>query len=323
VALTTVYGSASVRADVPGVGDLRYTRYPDGTEELYDLDADPNEHVNRVDYATGRGLTPADNTLRDLMSGLMDRQLAQNGVLMSDGANPVTGTAADELLVSSSGFGTNVLSGGGGDDTYVLHRASTINEAADGGTDMVVIRDGALEPSFALPTGVEMMQVVNNGTGNAAANRIFGTAFSNTLNGAGGNDVLDGFAGVDRLNGGDGNDLLRGYNGNDVITGGLGADTLDGGSNNDTFDFNAEASPGRPPPTPSSTSTAPGRPRATASTWRESTRTSAVAGDQAFRLAAPARGSFGSRSRGASRPCWATPTPTRRRRCGSSSATER
>ena len=284
VALTTVYGSASVRADVPGVGDLRYTRYPDGTEELYDLDADPNEHVNRVDYATGRGLTPADNTLRDLMSGLMDRQLAQNGVLMSDGANPVTGTAADELLVSSSGFGTNVLSGGGGDDTYVLHRASTINEAADGGTDMVVIRDGALEPSFALPTGVEMMQVVNNGTGNAAANRIFGTAFSNTLNGAGGNDVLDGFAGVDRLNGGDGNDLLRGYNGNDVITGGLGADTLDGSSNNDTFDFNAEAESG---PTASDTIVNFNGAGATAGDRIDLAGVDAnvgVAGDQAFRF---------------------------------------
>ena len=41
VALTTIYGSMSIRALVPGEGDLRYTRYPDGTEELYHLGNDP------------------------------------------------------------------------------------------------------------------------------------------------------------------------------------------------------------------------------------------------------------------------------------------
>ena len=33
---------------------------PDGTEELYNLSNDPDEHVNRLDYSTGQGLTPAD-----------------------------------------------------------------------------------------------------------------------------------------------------------------------------------------------------------------------------------------------------------------------
>jgi len=41
VAMTTIFGSVSIRAHVPGRGDLRYTRYPDGTEELYKLSTDP------------------------------------------------------------------------------------------------------------------------------------------------------------------------------------------------------------------------------------------------------------------------------------------
>lgn len=34
VALSTIDGSFSIRADVPGRGDFRYTEYPDATQEL-------------------------------------------------------------------------------------------------------------------------------------------------------------------------------------------------------------------------------------------------------------------------------------------------
>ena len=57
IAMTTIDGSVSIRAHVPGKGDYRYTRYPDGTEELYDISRDPNEHVNRVNFDTGKGKT--------------------------------------------------------------------------------------------------------------------------------------------------------------------------------------------------------------------------------------------------------------------------
>ena len=75
IALTTIDGSVSMRVQLPGGDDWRYTRYPDGTQEMYNITDDPNEHVNRVNFDTGQGLTAADNTIRATLSNLMDGQL--------------------------------------------------------------------------------------------------------------------------------------------------------------------------------------------------------------------------------------------------------
>jgi arylsulfatase A-like enzyme len=246
IAMTTIDGSVSIRAQIPGGRDVRYTRYPDGTEELYDITRDPDEHVNRVNFDTGRGLTPADDALRATMSALMDDELERSGYLVSDGERRLVGTAADEILVSTTGPGRNELSGGSGGDTYILYRDTTIIEAAGGGSDLVVFRNEALESSFALPANVEMAQVTGDFTGNASANRLIGGAGGNVLNGAGGNDTLLGLGGSDTLLGGSGNDVLRGSFAGDRLTGGSGRDTLDGGASGDTFAF---AAPGDSTPT--------------------------------------------------------------------------
>ena len=238
IALTTIDGSVSIRVQLPGGDDYRYTRYPDGTRELYNLTDDPNEHVNRLDFETGQGLTPADTAIRNTLNTLMNGQLAQNGYLLSNGVNRVNGTGADEMLVTTNEPGSNVLAGGGGDDTYVLYRGATIIEAAGGGTDMVVLRNDAIEAGLAIPANVEIIQI--NGpsfTGNSAANRIIGSASANRLDGGSGNDVLSGLGGSDNLIGGSGNDTLRGSHGNDRLTGGSGADRLEGGTGTDTFAF--------------------------------------------------------------------------------------
>jgi Ca2+-binding RTX toxin-like protein len=168
----------------------------------------------------------------------MNGQLAQNGYLLSNGVNQVNGTGADEMLVTTNEPGSNVLAGGGGDDTYVLYRGATIIEAAGGGTDLVVLRNDAIEANLAIPANVEIIQI--NGpsfTGNSAANRIIGSASANRLEGGAGNDVLSGLGGSDSLLGGSGNDTLRGSHGNDRLTGGSGADRLEGGTGTDTFAF--------------------------------------------------------------------------------------
>ena len=238
VALTTIDGSVSIRVQLPGGDDYRYTRYPDGTQELYNITRDPNEHVNRVDFTTGEGLTPADTALRSTLGTLMNGQLAQNGYLLSNGVDATRGGAGDELLVTTNRAGANVLSGGGGDDTYLLYRNATITEAAGGGADLIVLRNDALEANFSLPANVEAIQI--NGprfNGNDSGNRIIGSAAANRLDGLGGNDKLLGLGNGDTLNGGAGNDTLRGSHGNDRLVGGAGADVLEGGTGTDIFAF--------------------------------------------------------------------------------------
>ena len=250
IALSTIFGSFSVRAQVPGRGDLRYTLYPDGTQELYNLTNDPGEHTNRLNFQTGQGRTQADNTLRNIMSGLLDDQLERAGVLMSDGVHRTAGTARDEMLVSTTDPGVNELAGAGGDDTYVLYRAGAIIEAASGGTDVLVIRNPDLERTFVLPANVEVVQVMANFTGNGQANRIYAgfeeveglsVSDSGVLRGAGGNDFIDGDAGKDTIYGDAGADQLFGDSGNDLLIGGAGPDSLQGGIGNDVFRFETAA----------------------------------------------------------------------------------
>ena len=233
IALTAVFGAVSIRAIVPGVGDVRYTRYPDGTEEIYKLSNDPYEHVNRLDFRTGKGLTAADNALHNTVRGLMQDRLAEEGILLSDGIAPIQGTTADELIVGTSGSGVNVLRGGGGDDTYVVYKQSTIVEDAGRGFDAIVLQNATLEKTFNLPANVEMIQVSKFFTGNAADNWIFAGGNAGTLNGMGGNDTIRTGAGSFLVDGGEGNDRLLGDNGADTIVGGSGNDTITGEDNAD------------------------------------------------------------------------------------------
>lgn len=235
VELTTIYGSVSIRADVPGVGDLRYTLYPDGTEELYDLTRDPGEHTNRLHYATGEGLTPRDDDLRAIMDGLMDQKLAEAGILLSNGRHPVIGTGADELLVTTNGSGTNALQGGGGNDTYLLYQGASITEAAGGGFDSIVLQNNSLAKGFKLPAHVEMIQVPGGFTGNDADNWIFSIGGDGTLKGLGGGDTIRTGPGGMTADGGDGSDDLIGDKGRDILLGGRGADTLTGWKDNDSL----------------------------------------------------------------------------------------
>lgn len=244
VALTTIFGTVSIRVDLPGGDDYRYTRYPDGTEEIYNLTRDPDEHVNRLHYRTGAGLTDADDAIHRQLDTIMDKTLTARGYILSEGR--AVGTAAEELLVTGPGSG-HVLEGGGGDDTYVLYRAARIVETAGGGTDGVFVR-GSAAANFVTPENVEIVHTARNATGNDAANRIFGSAGDNVLSGGRGNDYLDASKGKDTLLGGTGDDTLRGMEGKDRLTGGAGRDILDGGTSNDTFVFldAAESGPAAP-----------------------------------------------------------------------------
>jgi arylsulfatase A-like enzyme len=232
VALTTVYGQLSLRAHIPDRGDYRYTLHPNGQAELYHLGKDPREHDNRVDLATGKGQTAADELVRGLMRQLLDEELGQQGAFISTGAD-LRGTAAAELFITHTYGRKPTLTGGAGGDTYVLYRDATLVEAAGGGRDMVVIRSASLETRFVLPANVEMVEVQRAFTGNDQANWIYAVGRDSTLKGAGGNDVLTGGRGIGYLDGGVGHDTVNGYDSGDTLVGGAGNDSLVGNGGKD------------------------------------------------------------------------------------------
>jgi Ca2+-binding RTX toxin-like protein len=118
------------------------------------------------------------------------------------------------------------MSGGAGDDTYVVGEAGeTLAENAGEGVDLV---QSAV--TWTLGANFENLTLtgtgIANGFGNALANTITGNVAANTLGGAAGNDTLDG---------GGGNDILLGGDGDDILLGGAGDDNMNGGDGNDTY----------------------------------------------------------------------------------------
>ena len=84
---------------------------------------------------------------------------------------------------------------------------------------------------------VNFGSVIENLTGSAYADKLYGNEIGNSIDGGLGNDLLEGWAGNDSLLGGAGNDSISGGAGNDLIYGGDGDDTINylyADSGNDT-----------------------------------------------------------------------------------------
>jgi len=154
----------------------------------------------------------ADGSVSDARGGSAPQVVASNG------AAPATtllyaATPYDDLL--DGGLGADTMTGGRGDDTYIVdNTGDRIVELAGEGTDTIVS-----SVSFTASAHVENLSLTGsahvNGTGNTLDNRLTGNA---------GNNVLDGGAGSDTLLGGAGNDTLQGGVGADSMSGGLGDD---------------------------------------------------------------------------------------------------
>ena len=128
------------------------------------------------------------------------------------GADSLTGAAGNDSLFG--GTGRDTLVGGLNDDSYFVDTGDVVTEAANAGYDRVF--SGV---SFTLAANVEELTLFGatrlTGTGNAAANSIFGNGFGCILKGLGGADYIVGGAGNDSLNGGGGADLIYGQAGAD------------------------------------------------------------------------------------------------------------
>jgi Ca2+-binding RTX toxin-like protein len=180
---------------------------------------------------------------------------AHNDFLIgNDGANILSGLGGNDTLKGGGGAdtlygdsGNDMLKGGGGADQ--LNGGSGIDTANyfDSGAGVFVWLGGD-HASGGDAEGDELNSI-ENVTGSAYADNLWGSDGNNVLNGNDGNDSLKGFGGADTLNGGNGNDSLYGMDGidtlsgghgNDQLQGGAGSDTLTGGLGADTFTWTAE-----------------------------------------------------------------------------------
>ena len=144
----------------------------------------------------------------NILSGLGGNDTLKGG----GGADTLYGDSGDDTL--KGGGGADQLNGGSGIDT------ATYSDSSAG----VFVWLGGDVANGGDATGDELNQI-ENVTGSAHADDLWGSDGINVLRGNDGNDSLKGFGGNDTLYGGDGHDTLDGGAGDDTMIGGLGNDT--------------------------------------------------------------------------------------------------
>lgn len=167
-----------------------------------------------IEFASGSGIDTVLATAAQyaLGSHVENLTFVGKGAFTGTGntlANVIDTTAASGNDWLDGGKGADTLKGGLGNDTYVVDNVGdTIVELAGQGTDTV--RTGL--SSYTLGATLENLTYTGKGnftgTGNDAANTIFG---------GNGKDVLDGGLGADHLHGGLGNDTYYVNQGSDVV----------------------------------------------------------------------------------------------------------
>ncbi|OLP58626.1 hemolysin [Xaviernesmea oryzae] len=133
----------------------------------------------------------------------------------------------------SVGF-KNYFDGGNGNDTISYEIQDEYSSAGLG-----VTVDLAKGKATITKGRVEILKNIENATGTASADDLFGNNKANVLKGLGGDDILKGFGGDDDLFGGSGDDDLFGGAGRDILVGGRGSDYLKGEAGADTFEFDS------------------------------------------------------------------------------------
>lgn len=244
---TQVYGSLSLRSD-----DMRFIRYADGSEELYDTATDPGQNTN---LATDPAYA---QTLQDLRAELWI-EADIYGLTTNDYDPSLTGTDGTDVLLAQPE--TETLIGGAGDDIYFLYdNTAQVIEAENGGHDLAYLSGiGPIDLPENVEDGFVGMLAASERvkiTGNDLDNTFWTQGASielragagddvvntdqwsgNRIWGEGGNDILNGGNWSDRLDGGSGDDILMGGRGTDFLKGGAGADQMDGGAGFDTVDY--------------------------------------------------------------------------------------
>ncbi|MFG6417007.1 calcium-binding protein [Roseateles sp. DC23W] len=200
------------------------------------------ENVYVVDNALDVLVEPTNggtDSVETSVSWTLAPQFENIKLVMGSGAISGTGNAADNVLDGSENSSANILTGGLGNDTYLLGVGDTAIEAAGGGNDTAILRTGVTGTyrvsDFANIESLSLGSEMGASTilGGAGGETLVGNGRRNLINGAGGDDFLSdqSAAGspednVDTLMGGDGNDNLTSRSGADWLEGGQGDDKI-------------------------------------------------------------------------------------------------
>jgi Ca2+-binding RTX toxin-like protein len=226
-----------------------------GTDTASYTDSSEGVSVN-LETGAGFGGTAEGDTLTNIEN--LTGSFHNDFLVGNAGNNVLTGLEGNDILKGGGGSdtlfgdsGNDTLKGGGGAD--VLNGGSGVDTAAyNDSSEAVVVLLYTDTANGGDATGDELNSI-ENVTGSAHDDHLWGNDGTNVLKGMDGADSLKGFGGADTLLGGDhndlldgmdGNDTLRGEDGNDRLTGGNGLDTLVGGAGADTFYWEATAETG-------------------------------------------------------------------------------
>jgi Ca2+-binding RTX toxin-like protein len=163
---------------------------------------------NKLDVIQEEGNSKTEiDSVFSSVSYVLGRNL-ENLTLTGD-AIKATGNDSDNILTGNAQV--NTLTGGEGDDTYIVQNTGDVVVETSGlnsGSDTVLS-----SVDYTLPANVEKLTLTGanaiSGTGNSKDNKITGNAGANSINGGGG---------ADKLLGGDGNDTYFVDNAGDIVT---------------------------------------------------------------------------------------------------------
>ncbi|ESQ73535.1 hypothetical protein ABAC402_18860 [Asticcacaulis sp. AC402] len=185
---------------VAGVGKIFRTIWDGNGTDTYDFsNFTNNQTVNLLpgEFSTFSLAQRADS--RPLVAGFtaqpgnIGNALQYQGDARSLIENAITGSGNDKLIGNAA---INTLTGGLGNDTYVVDSSDVVVEAADAGTDLIMAIS-----SYSLGETVENLTLLTTsdatGNGNDLANIIIGgTGSYDVLNGLGGSDFIYGAADI-------------------------------------------------------------------------------------------------------------------------------